>query len=83
MRSVPGLEWETIDDDTSAFEVTGVGVVLAREGFGMIFVPGARVKNGDVVREDRSAPLNKRFKPPSADDVAASNEGIDDDESID
>lgn len=79
MSKLPGLEWEQIDDDTSAFEVTGVGVVIAREGYGMCFVPGARVHRGDVVREDRSAPLNKRFQPPSADDVARSNEGMDDD----
>lgn len=78
MTNVPGLLWENIDDDTSAFEVTGVGVVIAREGFGMCFVPGARVNKGDVVREDRSSPLNKRFAPPTKDAVAASNEGMDD-----
>lgn len=83
MTNVPGLAWESIDDDTSAFEVTGVGVVLAREGFGMIFVPGARVRDGDVVREDRAAPLNKRFAAPTADAVAASNEGVDDDGDLD
>lgn len=78
MTNVLGLLWESVDDDTSAFEVTGVGVVIAREGFGMVFVPGARVNKGDVVREDRTSPLNKRWQPPTKDAVTLSNEGMDD-----
>lgn len=80
--------WETIEEaerdendnyvrsGTYALEISGLGVVLQRGGLG-VYIPGARVLNGNVVREDRANPLNKGFIPPDAETLERSREGAD------
>lgn len=61
--------WETLADHyTEAMHVHGLGVLVRVEGT-MAFVPGARIKDGWVVREDREAPLSKGFQPVLTDEV--------------
>ncbi|MBI1316397.1 hypothetical protein GC167_05995 [bacterium] len=50
--------WICIDaeSETHASEVSGVGVIVTAPGYGMCFVPGARLVKGRLQREDRTTP---------------------------
>lgn len=81
--------WERIDILTSAMEIPGVGCLVRSESperldvTALVFVPGARIKNGALVREDRANPLASSFTPPTPEELRRARAGVDADGNLD